>query len=37
MKSAAWAALVRVHMTGGAQGPVVSEPRFRRLQLGWVE
>jgi hypothetical protein len=36
-KTAAWTALLRVHITGGVQGPVVSEPRFRRLQLGWVE
>lgn len=33
----AWAALVRLHATRKLDEPVVSEPRFRRLQLGWVE
>ena len=36
-KNAAWAALVCAHAAGAMQGPVVSEPRFRRLQLGRVE
>jgi hypothetical protein len=33
----AWAALVRLHAARKLDEPVVSEPRFRRLQLGWVE
>jgi hypothetical protein len=36
LTSAAWAALVLIHASNGA-GHVINEPRYRRIQLGWVE
>jgi hypothetical protein len=33
----AWAMLVRAGAAGVERGPLVTEPRFRRIQLGWVE
>ncbi|HEX6274011.1 MAG TPA: hypothetical protein VFZ53_13275 [Polyangiaceae bacterium] len=37
LPSLAWATMVRVCAAGQTQGPLVTEPTFRRLQLGWVE
>jgi hypothetical protein len=37
MMTTAWAALVTLHAASKLDEPVVTEPRFRRLQLGWVE
>ena len=33
----AWASVVRAGALGFERGPLVNEPRFRRIQLGWVE
>jgi hypothetical protein len=33
----AWASMVRAGASGLERGPLVTEPRFRRIQLGWVE
>ena len=33
----AWAALVGVWASGGGQGPLVTDARYRRIQLGWCE
>jgi hypothetical protein len=33
----AWSGLIRAAVAGLHSGPVVSEPAFRRIQLGWVE
>jgi hypothetical protein len=33
----AWASLVRASGHGGLRGEIVTEARFRRVQLGWVE
>ncbi len=33
----AWASVVRAGASGLERGPLVTEPRFRRIQLGWVE
>lgn len=33
----AWASLVRASSSGGLRGEIVTEARFRRVQLGWVE
>ena len=36
LATSAWAALIRVRLAGHGQD-VVTEPNFRRVQLGWVE
>jgi hypothetical protein len=33
----AWASLVRAWCAGGISGEIVTEARYRRVQLGWVE
>lgn len=33
----AWAALVGVWASGGGQGPLVTDARYRSIQLGWCE
>jgi hypothetical protein len=33
----AWASLVQASSHGGLRGEIVTESRFRRVQLGWVE
>jgi hypothetical protein len=37
LPSLGWTLVVRACASGAAEGPVVTESRFRRLQLGWVE
>jgi hypothetical protein len=33
----AWAALIEVWASRGGQGPLVTDARFRSIQLGWCE
>ena len=37
LSTVAWGGLLRVAAQGGLDGAVVSEPAFRRVQLGWIE
>jgi hypothetical protein len=37
LSALAWAAVVRAGASGLERVPLVTEPRFRRIQLGWVE
>jgi hypothetical protein len=37
LSALAWAAVVRAGASGLERAPLVTEPRFRRIQLGWVE
>jgi hypothetical protein len=37
LPGSAWATLVRAGASGLEPGPLVTEPTFRRVQLGWVE
>jgi hypothetical protein len=37
LSALAWAAVVRAGASGVERAPLVTEPRFRRIQLGWVE
>lgn len=37
LSTVAWGGLLRAAANGGIPGEVVTEPAFRRVQLGWVE
>jgi hypothetical protein len=37
LSALAWGAVVRAGASGVERSPLVTEPRFRRIQLGWVE
>ncbi len=37
MTTVAWASLIRAAQAGRVAQPLVTEPTFRRVQLGWVE
>lgn len=37
LSSLAWGVLVQAAQTETKPGPIVNEPNFRRIQLGWVE
>jgi len=33
----AWASVIRAGASGVERGPLVKEPRFRWIELGWIE
>jgi hypothetical protein len=37
LPAVAWASVIRAGASGVEHGPLVKEPRFRWIELGWVE